>query len=116
MVFTRHASRLSQKNHENRSNPNHDTPTKAGLRAAYKHHITLLPHGFTNATNTNQALFKSLDIALSSAYRILASQSIEQSDQTFHNQPDVTETRGRPKTIINEDLNVMDAILRDSDT
>jgi hypothetical protein len=44
-----------------------------------------------------QALLESLDIALSSAYRIIASEPFNQSDRTHHNQPGTTEKRRRRK-------------------
>ena len=96
IVLTRHASRLSQRNQENASNPHHSTPKKARVRAAYKE---LKQHDFTRARDLNTTLFQRLDIARSSSYRIITSENLNQSDWTFHNQPGVTETRGRRKLI-----------------
>src|SRR5256885_9661159 len=53
--------------------------------------------------------------ALPISYRILASENFNQSDRTFHNQSDVTETRGRPKLITDEDLHRMEAIIESCD-
>jgi transposase len=112
MVLTRQESRLSEKNRQNASNPHHSTPKKARIRAA---HEQLQAHESTGYHDTNIALFRRYDVAKSSGYRILASESANQSDRTFHNQPGVTETRGRRKKIIDEDLHQIEEILHNSD-
>ena len=108
MVYTRHASRLSEKLRENASNSHYSTPEKARLRAAYRERKQ---YNFTGTNHSNNSLFRRLGIAKSSAYRILASESLNPSDRTFHNDPAVKETRGRLKLITDQDLGRMEAIL-----
>jgi hypothetical protein len=112
MVYTRHASRLSEKLRENASNSHYSTPEKARLRAAYRERKQ---YNFTGTNHSNNSLFRRLGIAKSSAYRILASESLNPSDRTFHNDPAVKETRGRPKLITDQDLSRMEAILESCD-
>ena len=112
MVYTRQASRLSQRLQSNASNPHHDTPTKSRLRAAYRERKR---HVFTTPYDSNNSLFQDYGIARSSAYRIIASESLNPSDRTFHNQPGIQETRGRPKKITDDDLSRMDAIIQSCD-
>ena len=96
MVYTRSASRLSEKQRENASNTHYSTPKKARLRAAYRERKRI---DFTGTNDSNNSLFRQLGVIKSSAYRILASESLNPSNQTFHNDPSIKETRGRPKTI-----------------
>jgi hypothetical protein len=112
MVLTRQTSIISRKVHENRSNPNHSTPQKARLRAAFNE---LKHHDYNGVEDSNNALFNRLGIAKSSAYRILGSELTNPSDRTHHNQPGVAERRGRPKAITPDHQRQMEAILHNSD-
>ena len=112
MVLTRSASRLSQKQQENASNTHYSTPKKARLRAAYRERKRI---DFTGTNDLNNSLFQQLGIAKSSAYRILASESLNPSNRTFYNDPSVKETRGRLKLITDQDLSRMEAIIQSCD-
>jgi hypothetical protein len=115
MVLTRQASILARRNQENASNPHHNTPKKARIRAAYKEWLETTPSEETRTTITKQAFFERNHISRRSGYRILGLELTNPSDRTFHNQPGVTETRGRRKLIIDDDLHRMEEILYNSD-
>src|SRR6266480_4634642 len=100
MVHTRLALQLSQRNRENASHVHHTTPTKARIRARYAESRL---HSFSGANTKNQ-LCRRLGIPKSSVNRILASEFVNTSDRTFHNDPAIKETRGRPKLITDQDL------------
>jgi hypothetical protein len=87
-------------------------PTKARVRAAYRE---LKRHDFTGARTSKTELFRHLGIARRSGNRTLLTEFLNSSDRTFHNQPNIEETRGRPKAITNEALRTMGTILRNSD-
>jgi hypothetical protein len=63
-----------------------------------------------SGTNTKNQLCHRLGIPKRSVNRILASEFINPSHRTFHNDPAVKEIRGRPKLITDEDLNRMEVI------
>jgi hypothetical protein len=88
MVLTRQDLILYQRLRKSASNTHHSTPTKARLRAA---HQVLQNHDFRGVQDSNNTLFRQLGIAKSFAYRILASELINQSDYTHYNQPVVIE-------------------------
>ena len=111
MVLTRHASKIPQRNRENALGPHRNTPRKARVRERY---AEFKLHGFSGANTKNQ-IFRRLDIAKRSGNRILALEANNPSDRTLNNDPDLLETRGRPKKITLDHLDIMDKILQAGD-
>ena len=111
MVSTRLASKLSDQKRENASHRHHDTPTKARIRAQYEEFKV---HDYSG-TNTKTLLYSRIGIPRRSINRILASEFSNPSHRTFHNDPAIKETRGRPKLITDDDLHRMEAIIQSCD-
>jgi len=67
----------------------HPAPNAEDFKKIVAHFQELKQRDFTGISDSNNELFRRLGIPKRSAYRILASESVNPSDRTFHNQPDV---------------------------
>lgn len=110
---TRASGFLSARNRRNASNPHHNTPTKARVKAAIKYRD--LASTF-NGRLSNNAIFTAEGVSERAGYRILADTS--NSERTFPHKDleNWKEIRGHHGSVSTADIKRMEDIIEASDT